>query len=259
MRKYYIFLVFLFVKVCSFGQSLIKNSPQIYVFVHGGWNSSMPFKKTDSILTARGNIVYRLTLTGMGERRHLASPNIGLTTHIADVVNVIQVENLHNIILVGHSYGGMVISGVVDQVPERVKQLVYVDAFVPNDGESLLSSKIAASPTNPINNASIEANTKDGFVTLPLPSVKTDERQPLKTFTEPLRLTNPAASKIPSTFILMVKPGITPEKADFYLAAERAKQRGWQVLHVPGNHGDLLLTNPTYFSQLLEQIGNSKK
>ncbi len=258
MKKKCIFLVLLLVTAYSFGQSPIKQLPHSYVFVHGAWSNSLAFKSIDSILTAQGNIVYRLTLTGMGERRHLASPTISLTTHIADVVNVIRVEDLHDIVLVGHSYGGMVISGVVEQVPERVKQLVYVDAFVPNDGESLLSSKIVASPTAVINNASIAANTKDGFVKMPLSFVKTDERQPLKTFTEPLRLTNPAASRIASTYILMVMPGTAPEKADFYRAAERAKQRGWQVLHEAGNHGDLL-DNPTYFTQLLEQIGSNKK
>ncbi len=107
--------------------------------------------------------------------------------------------------------------------------------------------------------ANIVASTKDGFVTMPLSFVKTEERQPLKTFTEPLRLTNSAASQIASTYILMVKSGATPETADFHLAAERAKQRGWQVLYEPGDHGDLLLINPTYFTQLLDHIVSTEK
>lgn len=225
-------LLLLLVTACSFGQTLRQKPSHIYVFVPGGWSSSLTYKKIDSILTAQGHIVYRLTITGLGERRHLASPAISLSTHIADVVNVILVEDLRDIILVGHSYGGMVLSGVVEQVPERVKRLVYVDAFVPNNGESLLSSKIAASPTVPINNANVESNTKGGFVTMPLFFVKTEERQPLKTFTEPLQLTNPAVSQIASTYILMVKPGATPKTADFHLAADQ-----------PGNGAGRCCTN----------------
>lgn len=258
MKQNCILLLLILVTVYSFGQSTPKYPSRTYVFVHGAWANSLTFKSIDSTLTAQGNNVYRLSLTGMGERRHLASPNISLTTHIADIVNLIQVEDLHDIILVGHSYGGMVISGVVEQVPERVKQLIYVDAFVPNDGEGLLTSKIVASPTAVINNASIEANTKDGFIKMPLSFVKDAELQPLKTFTEPIRITNPAASKIASTYILMVVRGTAPEKADFYRAAERAKQRGWQVLYETGNHVALLY-NTTYFTQLLEQIGSNKK
>ncbi len=108
-----------------------------YVIVHGAWGGGWDWRAVDSLLTRNGHHVQRVTLTGLGERHHLASPNVGLYTHIEDVVNTILWENLHDVVLVGHSYGGMVISGVADRVPDRIKRLVYVDALLPDSGESV--------------------------------------------------------------------------------------------------------------------------
>src|ERR1700704_6398122 len=110
------------------------------VIVHGAWGGSWAWRKVDAMLREKGFNVYRPQLTGLGERVHLSRPDIGLSTHIDDVVNTILFEDLHDIILVGHSYGGMVITGVADRVPDRIRRLVYLDAFVPNDGESLVSA-----------------------------------------------------------------------------------------------------------------------
>ncbi len=109
-----------------------------YVLVHGAWGGGWDWRAVDSMLTLRGNRVLRVTLTGQGERAHLDSPNIRLSTHIDDVVNTILWENLHDVVLVGHSYGGMVITGVVDRIPNRIRRVVYVDAFLPDSGESVM-------------------------------------------------------------------------------------------------------------------------
>jgi pimeloyl-ACP methyl ester carboxylesterase len=87
--------------------------PTTYVIVHGGWGGGWAFRKVDALLTARGHKVYRPTLTGLGERVHLATAEVDLSTHVADVVNLILFEELRDVVLLGHSYGGMVISGVV--------------------------------------------------------------------------------------------------------------------------------------------------
>ena len=92
--------------------------------------------------TAQGHNVYRPTLTGLGERYHLASPKINLTTHVTDIVNVILFENLHDIVLVGHSYGGMVITGVADSLPDRIAQIVYVDAHIAEDRKSAFDQRV---------------------------------------------------------------------------------------------------------------------
>src|SRR6185503_3245717 len=144
MRKQFLPLALLvalcvFVQTTVVGQapkSEVASKPTI-VIVHGAWGGAWAFKKVEAMLREKGFNVYRPQLTGQGDRVHLARPDIGLATHIDDVVNAILYEDLHDIVLVGHSYGGMVITGVADRVPDRIKRLVYLDAMVPNDGESV--------------------------------------------------------------------------------------------------------------------------
>ena len=111
-------------------------SDYTFVLVHGASGGGWDWRTMDELLTARGHSVYRPTLTGLGERNHLNSPEVNLTTHVTDVVNVIRFENLENVILVGHSYGGMVITGVLDAIPGRIDHAVFLDAAVPEDGQS---------------------------------------------------------------------------------------------------------------------------
>ncbi len=107
-----------------------------YVLVPGGWHGGWWFQPLAHELTRLGHQAFPLTLTGLGERKHLIAASTNLDTHVEDVVDVLETERLENVILVGHSYGGMVITGAADRVPERVAALVYVDAYVPRDGDS---------------------------------------------------------------------------------------------------------------------------
>jgi pimeloyl-ACP methyl ester carboxylesterase len=107
-----------------------------YVLVHGFSGGGWDWRTMDEILTADGHTVYRPTLTGLGERVHLSSPEIDLTTHIDDVENLILFENLKDIVIVGHSYGGVVITGVMDRVPARIKHAIFLDALVPAGRQS---------------------------------------------------------------------------------------------------------------------------
>jgi pimeloyl-ACP methyl ester carboxylesterase len=203
------------------------------VIVHGAWGGSWAFRKVDALLREKGFNVYRPQLTGLGERVHLSRPDIGLSTHIDDVVNTILFEDLHDIILVGHSYGGIVITGVADRVPDRIRRLVYLDAFVPNDGESMLS--IIGSRGD-----FLKQMTKGEYVVpvwvkpdQPLPH---DEPQSLKTFSEPISLKNPAAAKLPATYILTVEAGKEAKNDDFWSQSQRAKERGWPILELTADH-----------------------
>jgi pimeloyl-ACP methyl ester carboxylesterase len=110
-----------------------------FVLVHGSWAGSVVWRQLAPRLRKAGHEVYAPTLTGIGERKHLLNREIDLDTHIQDVIGVIDEEDLSDIVLVGNSYGGMVISGVADRVPEKVASLVYLDAFVPENGQSLFS------------------------------------------------------------------------------------------------------------------------
>src|SRR5262245_41336263 len=109
-----------------------------FVLVHGAWHGSWCWKRVRRSLQAKGHDVFTPTLTGVADRSHLLSSDVNLETHILDVVNLIQWEELSDVVLCGHSYGGCVISGVADRIPERIRSLVYLDAFVLEDGENIL-------------------------------------------------------------------------------------------------------------------------
>jgi pimeloyl-ACP methyl ester carboxylesterase len=108
-----------------------------FVLVHGAWHGGWCYARVAQRLGAAGHRVFTPTLTGLGERAHLNSRAIDLTTHITDIVSVIRYECLENIVLVGHSYGGMVVTGVADSIPDKIASLVYLDAFLPGDNQSL--------------------------------------------------------------------------------------------------------------------------
>ena len=218
------------------------------VIVHGAWGGGWDWKHVDQLLTADGHKVYRPTLTGQGERSHLASTNIDLDTHIQDIVNVILWEDLHNVVLVGHSYGGMVITGVADRVPDRIKHVVYLDALLPENGESVDMIHVQKTNALPI---------MDGFI-IPIwvvgnPPPPHDVPQSAKTFSEPIILTNQAvAGKLPTTYILTVDKGQPPEQDDFHRFYERAKARGWTTIIMEGDH-TVERSHPNEVVRLLEQ------
>ncbi|HXZ63443.1 MAG TPA: alpha/beta hydrolase [Streptosporangiaceae bacterium] len=108
-----------------------------YVLVHGAWGGAHGFRRVRPLLSGRGHQVFTPSLTGIGERSHLASPQVILSTHVQDVLNAIWYEDLTDIVLLGYSYGGMVVTGAVSHLADRVRHLVYLDAFVPADGQSL--------------------------------------------------------------------------------------------------------------------------
>jgi pimeloyl-ACP methyl ester carboxylesterase len=108
-----------------------------FVLVHGAWSGGWGWTRTAGLMRAQGHEVFVPTLTGLGERSHLLHPGITLSDHIQDVLQVFRYEDLENVILVGHSYGGMVITGVASRAADKIRTLVYLDAFVPKDGQSL--------------------------------------------------------------------------------------------------------------------------
>jgi pimeloyl-ACP methyl ester carboxylesterase len=109
-----------------------------FVLVHGGWSGAHGFRHVRPRLAAEGHEVFTPSLTGIGERAHLASPVINLSTHVRDVVNQVLYEDLTGIVLLGFSYGGFVITGSLEHIADRVWHLVFLDAFVPDDGETAL-------------------------------------------------------------------------------------------------------------------------
>src|ERR1700709_67733 len=122
----------------SWKRPMPQPSAKIFLVCHGAWSAGGAWNKMHPRMQAAGYRLVTPTYTGLGERAHLANPSIDLETHITDVLNVIKYQDLRDIVLVGHSYGGMVATGVADRARDRVTQLIYIDAFVPADGQSLL-------------------------------------------------------------------------------------------------------------------------
>src|SRR6476469_10004163 len=117
-----------------------------FLVCHGAWSAGWAWKKMHPLMQAAGHRLITPTYTGLGERVHLANPSIDLDSQIEDVMNVIKYEDLRDIVLIGHSYGGMVATGVADRARDKVRQLIYIDAFVPEDGQSLLDLNEVARP-----------------------------------------------------------------------------------------------------------------
>jgi pimeloyl-ACP methyl ester carboxylesterase len=180
-----------------------------FVIVHGAWGGAWSWNRfVVPMLRDASQTVFPVTLTGLGERTHLASPDVSLDTHIQDVVNVLVYENLSDVVLAGHSYGGLVITGVADRVPERLQQLVYLDAITPSDGQSLADS-FPGRRQQLVEQASTSG---DGWKVAPgaVPQDQPPEitewatprrsPMPIKTMTGPLRLTR-GETTLPRAFV----------------------------------------------------------
>jgi pimeloyl-ACP methyl ester carboxylesterase len=190
-----------------------------YVLVGGAWLGGWCWQRVARQLREEGHDPYPATLTGLGERVHLASPEVDLETHITDVVNLIEFEDLHDVVLLGHSYGGLVVTGAADRIPERISELVYLDTAPLPDGGMLLEKfppelrkrvedqvqelgegwKFPIPPPEELANmASLEGVDEDHLRLL----YSRATPQPFGTYTQPLRLENPAREGLPKLGIV---------------------------------------------------------
>jgi pimeloyl-ACP methyl ester carboxylesterase len=222
-----------------------------YVIVHGATAGGWEWKETGKYLLANGHTVYRVTLTALGERSHLSAEGVNLTTHINDVVNTILFEDLHDVVLTGHSYGGRVITGVMNRIPERIRHVMFFDASVPNDGES------AFGPGGP----PADLVVKDGRRTaswLKENPTKWPHNvgQPIGTSTEPVAYNNPAAFALNVTYVPFIPAGQDPaERAGRDRNWKNAVARGWTVRTFPGTHV-AMLEDPKGLAVLMQEAVN---
>jgi pimeloyl-ACP methyl ester carboxylesterase len=230
-----------------------------FVLVHGGWHGGWCWRKVVPLLRGAGHEVYTPTLTGLGERAHLANPDVGLDTHIQDVVGLLEYENLHDVVLVGHSLAGGVISGVADRFAERIAHLVYLDASVLRDGECDLDA------VRPEERAWLETRvrTEGGWMVAPPkknhPFGVTDETDanwvnsrltphPLRAFTDRLYLSNRAGFPGRRTYIFCTAGTEGMESSP---SVDRARtEPGWRFLELDAAH-DAMVTAPQELSNLL--------
>jgi pimeloyl-ACP methyl ester carboxylesterase len=214
------------------------------------------------LLRERGHELFTPSYTGLGERSHLATPDVGLETHIQDILNVLFYEDLSDVILIGHSYGGMVATGVADRAPERLRHLVYLDAFVPRDGQALFDL------LPPDARARMQAGAQtegEGWRIPPIPPPPdTSEADlawtrprrvmhPLKAFEQPARLTG-AIDRVPRTYVYALRAGPGDTFRQF---AERAKsEAGWGYEELDVTHNPHI-TAPDLLVDLLERVARA--
>jgi pimeloyl-ACP methyl ester carboxylesterase len=229
-----------------------------FVLVHGAWHGGWCWRRVADLLEAKGHKVFTPTLTGLGERSHLMRAGINVSTHVTDVVNLLTWEGLSNVVLCGHSYGGLVVSGVAEQAAAAIGSIVFLDAFVPDNGDSMaaLSSqavrdnlKIAADRgdlgVSPRSAAAFLVNEKDqawvDAMCVP---------QPIGTMTEVMALTG-ARERIAKKSYIRASAYPNP---GFDTAYARVKaDKSWRTYEVPCGH-DVMVDMPERLAEILVEV-----
>jgi len=231
-----------------------------FLLVHGAWHSGRAWDRVVPLLEAAGHRAYAPSLTGHGDRAHLLGPGVGLDTHVDDVLRLIADQDLTDVVLVGHSYAGMVVSAVAHRVPDRIAELVFLDAMVPADGETVID-------VVPFTQALIDqaAGSDAPWRIPPLPEMPppaglfgvTDPAdlawlrgmlsdEPVRCFQQPVRLDNPAAARIPRTHIHCVGGGAGGPARRPVPPAERV----WEL----ATGHDSMITQPAGLAELLLKV-----
>jgi pimeloyl-ACP methyl ester carboxylesterase len=229
-----------------------------FVLLHGAYHGGWCWARVAARLGARGHRVFTPTQTGLGERRHLLSPAVTLETFAADLVNMLVSEELDDVVLVGHSFGGAPITAAADRVPERIRHLVYLDSTILENGQApfdLLPPDVVAHRTH-------LAQESSGGLSMPPPPPEAfgvpagpDAEwlarhltpHPFATFTDRLRLANPPGNGLPRTYICCTDPIYAPLEA----ARRRVKsQPGWNWREIATGH-DAMVTMPDALAQML--------
>jgi pimeloyl-ACP methyl ester carboxylesterase len=235
-----------------------ETTPQTFVLVHGAWHGGWCWSRVADRLRTAGHQVFTPTQTGLGERKHLLSKDITLDTFTTDIGNVIEAEELSNVVLVGHSFGGLAISGVADTMPDRIRHLVYLDSLMVEGGKRPFDSL----PPDVVAARLKAAEETSGGLSLPTPPPSafgiSDARDtewvkrrltphPLGTYTSTLNIKGPVGNNLPRTYIACTNPA--------YAALERSHnwvkaQPGWRWAEIATGH-DAMVMAPEELSRML--------
>ena len=232
--------------------------PHTFVLVHGAWHGGWCWRRVADLLEQGGHKVFTPTLTGLGERSHLLRAGINVSTHVADVVNVLKWERLSDVVLCGHSYGGLVVSGVAEQSAAAIGSIVFLDAFVPENGDSM------AELTSQAVRDQLKGATERGDLAVPARKAAAflvndkdqawDDAmcvpQPVGTMTEKMALTGARERIAKKAYIRAAaypNPGF--DKAYARVKADRA----WRTYEVPGGH-DVMVDMPGRLAEILLEV-----
>jgi pimeloyl-ACP methyl ester carboxylesterase len=209
-------------------------------------------------LSNSGHNVYTPTLTGLGERSHLVSKDIGLDTHVVDVTQVLEYEDLDEVILIGHSYGGLVVSGVAERVPKRIRRVVYLDGYIPEDNKTAFD--IIPGLETIYKERAFKQKGREWLIAPYDPEVwgVTDPNDvqwmktrlspmPWHTHDQPIKITNREARTLPKSYISCT------EYDEFHFMAQKARARGWDYHELKTGH-DAMITVPHELVQILEEL-----
>lgn len=228
-----------------------------FVLTHGAYHGGWCWRDVARNLRRQGHDVFTPTLTGLGERSHLLSAHVNLSTHIQDVANVILWEDLTDVVLVGHSYGGMVATGVADRLADRIRDIVYLDAIVPRDGQSALDVQPPgradwmaerARDAGGVAGAPVEADVYG--VTEPTAKLWVEAKctpQPFAALSQKIRLTGAPAERISRRLYILCTDPPLPYMRQFYDAAQAA---GWEAIEMKTGH-DAMVTEPEALTDIL--------
>lgn len=246
--------------------------PTTFVLVHGAWHGGWCWREVGALLKSAGHRVFATTLTGLGNRKSELSADIGLATHIADVAEVFEANDLQDVVLVGHSYGGMPITGAVDGLRDRVSHLVYLDAAVPDDGETMITqgrplpAQVLQMVETQLRSAAADgialpAGTPEGLgipATHPLHDWVADNLtpHPLKTWFDPVSLTNGGREGISSTYIHCNAPAL-PNTSFGWHAERLTGVPEWDVRYLATGH-DAMITAPAELAEILLKVAGKR-
>lgn len=264
-RRHFLAAAGVFAALDAPGRAWAQPAPQggkrTFVLVHGAWHGGWCWVRVAELLRGAGHTVYTPTLTGLGERAHLISPLVNLDTHISDVINLIESEELNDVVLVGHSYAGIIISGVADRAPQRLKQLVYLDSLLLESGKSIFSTfpkDVVRARLQSIRETGGGVGAS-GFpptafgVKNPADVAWVSRRmtpQPVGTYSQPLILAAPLGNGLPKTYVdCTLEPMANLNPAKVMVRATP----GWQVRTLSSGH-DAMVTAPGPLSALLREL-----
>ncbi len=234
-----------------------------FVLVHGAWHGGWCWRNVAAQLRAQGHQVFAPTLTGLGERAHLLNAEVGLSTFIEDVSAVIKSEELSEVVLVGHSFGGPVITGVADRIPHTLRQLIFLDALIVQNGQSALSIlppavQLERSRTIDAEGLRIAIPAPDKFGVTDPQQVAWLKRQltphPLKAYTDTLVIQHPIGNGLRKTYIAVTDPWYPPLEN---LRAWIKIQADWEYRELATGH-DAMLTSPALLTQMLMELAESE-
>jgi pimeloyl-ACP methyl ester carboxylesterase len=229
-----------------------------FVLVHGAWHGGWCWAQVAATLRSRGHMVLTPTQTGLGERAHLISKSITLDTFVEDIVNVLKFEDVKDVILVGHSFGGNAVSGTADRVPERIKQLVYLDAAMLENGQSVFNML----PANIVEARRKAAQDSSGGLSIPAPPGASfglaDPAQakwlearltphPLGTYESPLNLKNKVGNGLPAVYISCTDPAYGPLEA----SKQWVRKNGMKMVELKTGH-DAMVLQPDKLADMLD-------